>query len=164
MNTRTTDTAELGVATLEFALTAAFFFLMLVVVIAGGLLFFTRSALVECTRRSARFAAMQAATTPAGTVRTTPAGTCDSTGPSLTAIRNVAMNGNPAGTGPKLVPSLLPSNICVEYSAFGVGSGTVSVSITGYTYNFLVPGINLQITMPPFRSTVVGESVGTTPS
>jgi hypothetical protein len=38
------------------------------------------------------------------------------------------------------------------------------VSITGYTYNFIVPGINLQIPMPPFRSTVVGESVGTTPS
>lgn len=153
-----TKHSERGVATLEFALTAAAFFMMLVVVLAGGLLFWTRNALVETTRRAARFAATQPASTPAGTVTS---GT--NVGPSVTAIRNVALYGNAAGTGSKLVENLQPSNITIEYASFGVNTGTVSVSITGYTYNFIVPGINRQITMPPFRATIAGESAGAVP-
>jgi|KBSMisStaDraftv2_1062788.scaffolds.fasta_scaffold01152_13 Flp pilus assembly protein TadG len=154
---------EGGTATLEFALAAATFFLLLIMVIAGGVLFFTRSALVETTRRAARYAATQAATSPAGSSLRTTNG-CDTTGPSVTAIKNYALYGNAAGTGSKLVSDLQASNICIEYSSFGVGSGTVSVSITGYDFIFKVPGINQTITMPPFRTTLNGESAGASPS
>ena len=158
MNRNKCDNLERGAATVEFALTAAFFFMMVVVVLAGGLLFWTRNALVEATRRGARFAATQAASSSAGAVTS---GT--NVGPSLTAIRNYALYGNAAGTGSKLVDNLQPANITVEYRNFGVATGTVSVSITGYTYNFVVPGINRQITMPPYRSTIAGESAGAVP-
>jgi len=147
-----------GTATVEFALTSSAFFLMLIAIIAGGLLFWTKNALVETTRRAAHYAATHAAATPAGTVTT---GT--NVGPSITAIRNVALYGNDAGTGSKLIESLNASNIDVQYNNFGVAKGTVSVSISSYNYHFQIPGINQTISLGPFRTTVVGESAGTLP-
>jgi hypothetical protein len=149
-----------GGTLIEFAVVASVFFMMLLAICAGSNLYFTHNALVEATRRGARFAATQKAINPAGTIRTTVG--CDSTGPVLTDIRNYAIYGNTAGTGPNLL-GLQPANICVEYSSFGVGTGSVSVSITGYIYYFVIPGINRQITMPAYRSTAAGESAGTSP-
>jgi hypothetical protein len=62
-----------------------------------------------------------------------------------------------------LVTGLQPANINVEYSNFVVGGGSVSVSITGYNYSFVIPGISRQITMPAYRTTVAGESAGVLP-
>ena len=81
-------------------------------IVAAGNLYFTHNAMVEATRRGARYASTQAAATPAGTVRTTSG--CDTTGPQLTAIRYYAIYGNAAGTGDNLV-NLQPSNICVTF-------------------------------------------------
>lgn len=149
---------------IEFTVVASAFFMMLLAICAGSNLYFTHNALVETTRRGARFAATQKASIPAdpaGKIRDTN-GACDATGSSLADIRNYAIYGNTAGSGTNLL-GLQPSNICVEYSGFGVGTGSVSVSITGYVYYFVIPGINKQITMPAYRSTQVGESVGTAP-
>jgi Flp pilus assembly protein TadG len=158
--------SERGGTLIEFAVVASAFFMMLLAICAGSNLYFTHNALVEATRRGARFAATQQAATPAGALRNTaggsPPASCDSTGPRLAQIRNYAIYGNTAGTGTNLL-GLQPANICVEYTNFGVGTGSVSVSITGYTYSFVIPGINRQITMPAYRSTAVGESVGTAP-
>jgi TadE-like protein len=151
------DKGEQGSTLLEFTFVAVFFFMMLIGIVAIGNLYFTHNALVETTRRGARYAAMQAAANPAGTVRTT--GGCDTTGPRLTQIRNYAIYGNEAGTGSNLL-NLQPTNICVEYNNFGMNVGSVSVSITGYTYNFVIPGINRVITMPAYRSTAAGETAG----
>ena len=154
------DRRQRGGTLLEFVLIAPFFFMMLVGIVAAGNLFFTHNALVEATRRGARYASTQAAACPAGTITTTSG--CDTTGPSLTAIRYYAIYGNAAGTGTNLV-NLQPSNICVEYSGFGVGVGTVTVSITSFNYNFVIPGISRVITMPAYRTTVTGESAGASP-
>jgi Flp pilus assembly protein TadG len=153
---------ERGSTLIEFTVVAAAYFTMLLAICAGSNLYFTHNALVEATRRGARYAATQAAASPAGTLRNTN-GVCDSTGPSLTAIRNYAIYGNTAGTGTNLV-GLQPANVCIEYSNFGVAKGSVSVSITGYTFYFVVPGINRQITMPAYRSSAAGESAGTCPA
>lgn len=152
---RIEDKGQRGGSLLEFVLIAPFFFMMLVGIVAGGNLFFTHNALVDATRRGARYASMQAAASPAGTIRTTSG--CDTTGPSLTAIKNFAIYGNAAGTGEN-VSGLQPANICVEYSGFGVATGTVTVSIVNFNYNFVIPGISRVITMPPYRTTVPGES------
>jgi Flp pilus assembly protein TadG len=157
---RLTDKGQRGGSLMEFVFIAPFFFMMLIGIAAAGNLYFTHNALVEATRRGARFAAMQAASSPAGTLRTTNG--CDSTGPQLAAIQNYAIYGNSAGTGTNLV-NLQPSNICVEYSSFGVNTGSVSVSITSFNYNFVIPFINRVIAMPAYRSTVPGESAGTLP-
>jgi Flp pilus assembly protein TadG len=155
------DKGQRGGSLLEFVVIAPFFFMMLVGIVAAGNLFFTHNALVDATRRGARYAAMQAAANPAGTIRTTNG--CDTTGPSLTAIKNYAIYGNDAGTGPN-VSSLQPSNICVEYSSFGVQTGTVTVSVQNFNYNFVIPGLSRVIAMPAYRTTVPGESAGASPS
>jgi Flp pilus assembly protein TadG len=155
---------ERGSTLIEFAIVASVFFMMLVAICAGSNLYFTHNALVEATRRGARFAATQKAAIPAdpaGKVRDT-ADECDTTGARLTEIKNYAIYGNEAGTGTSLV-GLQPTNICVKYSNFGVGQGSVSVTITGYSYHFVIPGIDRQIAMPAYRSTVAGESAGTAP-
>ncbi len=165
-----TKSGERGGTLIEFAVVASVFFTMLIAICAGSALYFTHNAMVEATRRGARFAATQAANSTPGVPRTTSS--CDTTGPKLTDIKNYTIYGNTAGTGPKLI-SVDPTNVCVEYSAtptpsgsigFGVGTGAVSVSITGYTFNFVIPGINQQINMPSYRTTVAGESAGTFPN
>jgi Flp pilus assembly protein TadG len=161
--------SERGGTLIEFTVVASAFFTMLLAICAGSNLYFTHNALVEATRRGARFAATQPANSPVGAPRTTAAGTCDSTGPNLASIKNYAIYGNTAGTGSNPL-SLQPANICVQYSAtssaigqvgFGVGTGAVTVSIQNYTFYYIVPGINRQITMPAYKTTVAGESAGT---
>jgi zona occludens toxin (predicted ATPase) len=152
---RLTDKGQRGGSLMEFVFIAPFFMMMLVGIVAAGNLYFTHNALVEATRRGARFASMQAAASPSGTVRTTVG--CDTTGPRLIEIQRYAIYGNEAGTGTNLM-GLQPANICVEYSNFGVNTGTVTVSITGFDYNFVIPGISRVITMPAYRTTVPGES------
>jgi Flp pilus assembly protein TadG len=159
---------ERGGTLIEFAVVASIFFIMLIAICAGSNLYFTHNALVEATSRGARYAATQASHSTPGTITTTggscsaPSPPCDSSGPRLTQIRNYTIYGNEAGTGSNLL-NLQPANVCVQYCQFGVGTGSVSVSVTGYTYNFVVPGIERQITMPAYRSTATGESAGTNP-
>lgn len=149
---------ERGTTILEFTFVAASFFLMLLAITSGANLYFTHNALVEATRRGARFAATQAASTTAGTLTT---GT--DVGPSVTAIRNFAVYGNAAGTGPRLISTLNPENFTIEYTNFGVGTGSVSVSVTAYNYPLLIPGISRQIVMPSYRTTMRGEAAGALP-
>src|SRR6266496_620630 len=157
--------SERGTAIVEFALTASFFLMVIMAIVSGGHLFFTHNALVESTRRGARYAATQCKPNLAG---------CPNSDTSLDRITNVVLYGTPtpvAGTSP-LVNNLTPANVAVEYSVntalagqlpndFGVGRGTVSVKIVNYNYTFAVAG--RVINMPPYQTTVVGESAGFIP-
>lgn len=153
MKRHTRNHSERGAAVVEFALTAAFFLMMIVAIISGGHLFFTHNAMVESTRRGARYAATQCKPNLAG---------CVGSATSLERVKNVVLYGTPtAGTSP-LVSNLTPANITVEYSSdFGVAQGTVSVKIVTYTYTFAVAAT--LINMPAYQTTVVGESAGFTP-
>jgi TadE-like protein len=164
---------EHGGTLIEFVVVSLIFFVMLIAICAGANLYFTHNALVESTRRGARFAATQVANTPAGTPRTTTGGACDAAGPALSDITNYTIYGNIAGTGPKLVNGLTPANVCVEYSStpldpvghagFGVGQGSVSVSVINYDFHFVVPLITRTIRMPAYKTTIAGESAGVLP-
>lgn len=163
MKRYTKNHSERGTAIVEFAITAAFFLMMIMAIISGGHLFFTHNALVESTRRGARYAATQCKPNLAG---------CLNSDTSLDRIKNVVLYGTPtAGTSP-LVNNLTAANITVEYSVntapagqppndFGVARGTVSVKIVNYNYTFAVAG--RVISMPAYQTTVVGESAGTIP-
>lgn len=163
-----------GSTILEFVVVALVFFVMVIGICGAGNLYYTHNALLESTRRGARFAALQAGATPAGTAHVTPSDqACDTTSPSLTNIKNYTMYGNIAGTGNKLAPGLTTANICVVYSSlpsdpsanpgFGVGQGAVSVSIINYDFHFVVPLITATIRMPAYKTTVAGESAGKCP-
>jgi Flp pilus assembly protein TadG len=145
--------SERGTAIVEFAITAAFFLMMIMAIISAGHLFFTHNAMVESTRRGARYAATQCKPALAG---------CVGSDTSLDRVKNVVLYGTPTAGSAPLVNNLTPANIQVDYSSdFGVAQGTVSVKIVNYNYTFAV-GATV-INMPPYQTTVTGESAGFTP-
>jgi Flp pilus assembly protein TadG len=157
---RNTYNSEQGVATIEFAVASGFFLMMIVAVVAGGHFFWTHNAMVEATRRGARYAASQCRPGAIG---------CDSTN-TISHIKNMVLYNTedtpPTGTAP-LVANLTDTNIVISYSKradspdtefFGVAQGTVSVRIGGYSYSFPLAPTAFQ--MPPYETTVRGESAG----
>ena len=94
-------------ATIEFALTAAFFLMTLLAVFSGGYLFWAHNALVEATRRGARYAANQCKADLEG---------CPNSGTVLERVRNVSIYGSPTATTKPLIYGLQPSNVTLEYS------------------------------------------------
>ena len=137
---------ERGGTLIEFTVVAAVFFMVLIGIVAAGNLYYTHNALVEATRRGARYAVLN----PTG---------------SETAVRNVVIYGTPSpaqGATP-LVYNLQTNNVTVTYTGLNVGQGTVTVTISGYSFPFVLPTRSTSITMPPYRTTLTGESAGFIP-
>ena len=137
---------EHGGSLIEFALIATVFFMMLVGIVAAGNLYYTHNALVEATRRGARYAVLNPTN-------------------STTAVRNVVLYGtdSPAAGATPLVYNLQADNVTINYTGLGVAAGSVTVSITGYTFPFVLPTSTTSITMPPYRTTLTGECAGFVP-
>lgn len=138
--------SERGGSLIEFTVVATVFFLMLVGIVAAGNLYYTHNALVEATRRGARYAVMN----PTG---------------SDTAVQNVVVYGTdtPAQGATSLIYNLQTTNVTVNYTGLNVAQGTVTVTITNYTFPFVLPTTTTSITMPPYRTTLTGESAGFIP-
>ena len=154
MNIRHRKQSQRGIATIEFAVCAAFFFFMLVAVVAFGHFFWTHNALVEATRRGARYAADQCPDTAAFT-------SCPDRATTITRVKNVVLyDSSTAGTSP-FVPDLTDTMVTVTYSGnYGIATGQVSVKIENYQYSIL----GLSITMPTYQTTVQGEAAGFVPA
>lgn len=145
--------SQSGIATVEFAVCAAFFFMMLVAVVAGGHFFWTHNALVEATRRGARYAANQCPNTG-------PFATCPNRATTIDRVKNVVLYDSSTSGSSPFVHNLAASNVTVTFSSdYGVATGTVSVKIENYQYVFM----GLTLTMPPYLTTVAGESAGFVP-
>jgi Flp pilus assembly protein TadG len=145
--------SESGTSIVEFAITAAFFFLMIVGIVSGAHFFFTHNAIVESTRRGARYAAQLAK--PATEE-------CVNNSTTVGPVKNMVLYGTPTAGTTTLVYNLQPENVTVCYSGdYGVGQGTVSVKVENYSYIFALGSVNLN--MPSYQTTVVGESAGTIP-
>ena len=145
--------SESGTAMVEFTLTAAAFLMIIMANVSAGHLFFTHNALVESTRRGARYAAL---------VSKPSTEYCQNDSTTVDPIKNMVLYGSTTAGSAPLVNNLQASNITVCYSAdYGVGQGTVSVKIEGYSYTFAVGALN--INMPAYQTTMVGESAGTVP-
>ena len=158
IRSRANNAGEKGSTLVEFAIGASVFLLVMFAIIEFGRALWVHNALADAARRAARYAINQPASSPAGVATT---GT--NVGPSIAAIRNVGVYGNPAGTGAAMVNNLTPANLNVQYSNFGVGQGSVSVTVTSYTHQFVVPIIGTTITMPDYKTTLTGENAGTVP-
>jgi len=141
-----TRSNERGGSLIEFTVVALSFFIMLVGIVAAGNLYYTHNALVEATRRGARYAVLH----PTG---------------STTAVRNVVIYGTdspPTGAIP-LVYNLQTTNVTVTYTGLNVAQGTVTVTIDNYSFPFVLPTRTTSVTMPPYRTTITGESAGFIP-
>ena len=153
MKRLTKNHSECGTAIVEFTLTAAFFLMMIMAIISAGHLFFTHNALVESTRRGARYAA---------TLAKPATGFCANNSTTVDPVKNMVLYGTPTLGTTTLVNNLTASNVTVCYSSdYGVAQGTVSVKIENYNYTFAVAAT--LINMPPYQTTVIGESAGTVP-
>lgn len=151
--------SDQGNTIIEFAIVSTVFFMMLVAIVAGGHLYYTHNALVEATRRGARYAVLHCKPSQTG---------CANSGTVVANVKDIVVYGTdaPAAGATSLIPNLQPSNVIVTYStspAFGVGAGTVTVTIDNYTFPFVLPTQTTSITMPPYRTTMTGENAGFIP-
>jgi len=139
------DSNERGATMVEFAIAVTVFLTAMFGVIEFGRALWAHNALTDAARRGARYATLH---TPADT----------------DSIKNVVVYGDPAGGTKPLVPNLTTTNVTVNFSSIAVNKGTVSVGITNYQFQFVIPLIGSTITMPAYSTTLTGESIGVIPA
>jgi Flp pilus assembly protein TadG len=147
-----------GATLVEFAIGATVLLTAIFAVLEFGRALWTHNALSDAARRGARYAINQRASSPPG-VKTT--GT--NVGPSVGAIKNVAVYGDPLGGTTPMVNDLTPDNVYVTYKDFGLGQGTVGVTIQNYQFQFVIPLVGTTITMPDYNTTLTAENAGVMP-
>lgn len=140
---------ERGAALLEFTIGAVVFMTAVFAVLEFGRLLWTHNALTDAARRGARYAVNH-----------------DASGSARDNAREVAVYGTDApGEGAKpLVNELTTTHVKVAHSSsYGVGDGSVTVTIEGYEFRFVIPVVGRTIRMPTYRTTLTGENAGAVP-
>ena len=139
------DSNERGATLVEFSIAVTVFLVSMFGVIEFGRALWVHNALTDAARRGARYATLH-----------TPA--------EIANVKNVVVYGDEAGGTQTVVPNLTAANVTVNYSDIAVNKGTVTVGITNYQFQFVLPLIGTSITMPAYSTTVTGESIGTMPA
>jgi Flp pilus assembly protein TadG len=143
---------ERGAALLEFTLAATVFLVVIFGTLEFGRLLWVHNALTDATRRAARYAVTRGKSN-------------DPTSAAQKAIKNVAVYGNPEGTGSPLVDNLAPGQVLVTFSDdYALGAGSVSVEIDKYEFQFVVPLLGTTMQMPAYRTALTSESAGYVPN
>ena len=135
---------ERGSTLLEFAIGVTVFVTAMFGVLEFGRALWVHNALADAARRGARYAVLHS-------------------NADVTQVKNVVVYGDPAGGSQPMLNNLTTGNVNVTYNGFGLNQGTVSVSITNYQFQFVVPIIGTTITMPSYSTTLTGESAGYIP-
>lgn len=136
---------ERGSTLVEFSIGITVFVTAMFGVLEFGRLLWVHNALTDAARRGARYAVMHSAS-------------------DESAVKNIVVFGDAAGTGQPMVNNLSTANVVVTYNSFGLNDGTVSVSITNYQFQFVVPIVGTTITLPSYSTTLTGESAGFIPA
>jgi len=135
---------ERGSTLVEFAIGATVFMTVMFAVLEFGRALWVHNALTDAARRGARYATLNTAA-------------------NESQVKNVVVYGNPNGTGSPMLNNLSTTNVDVTYSGFGLNDGTVSVSITDYQFQFVIPVVGTTITMPNYKTTLTAECAGLIP-
>lgn len=135
---------ERGATLVEYSIAVTVFLIAMFAVIEFGRAIWVHNALSDAARRGARYAVLNSAG-------------------NVAQVKNVVVFGDPAGGSQPTVPNLSTTNVEVTYSNFGLNKGTVSVSVTNYQFQFVIPIVGTTITMPSYTTTLTGESVGFIP-
>jgi len=138
---------EKGSTLVEYAIGASVFRMAVFAVLEFGRALWTHNALTDAARQGARYAVLH-----------TPAGAED------TNIKNLVVYGKTTGGTKPIVPGLSTANVQITRSAdFSVNSGTATVKITNYNFQFVLPFLPNSIKMPDYATTLTGESAGLIP-
>lgn len=135
---------ERGSTLVEFAIGVTVFVTAMFGVLEFGRLLWVHNALTDAARRGARYAVMHSQSDAA-------------------SVKNIVVYGDAAGSGQPMVENLSTTNVEVNYDNFGLNDGTVSVTITNYQFQFVMPILGTTITMPGYTTTLTGESAGYLP-
>lgn len=137
---------ERGAALVEYAIGATVFIMAVFAVLEFGRAVWAHNALTDAARRGARYAVLHQASGEDAN------------------IRNLVVYGNTAGGTQPLLPGLSTTHVQISRTSdFSVNSGTATVSITGYEFQFVLPMLPKKITMPSYSTTLTGESAGLVP-
>lgn len=143
--TRQRKNNQRGASLVEFSIAATVFLTLVFAALEFGRVLWIHNALTDAARRGARYAVVHSAA-------------------DVNDVKNVVVYGDPAGGTDPLVPNLsTTTNVSVTYSGFGLDTGTVSVSITNYQFNFVLPVGQASIQMPNYTTTLTAESAGLIP-
>lgn len=139
---------ERGSTLVEFSIAASVFFVALFGVLEVSRMLWTYNAIADGVRQGARFAVL------------------NSPG-SAAAVQNVVVYGTaaPAQNAAPIVYGLTTNHVAVVYNNLGVRQGTVSVTVTGFSFQFLtMPSVfGTSLTFPAYQVSMPGESAGFTP-
>ena len=135
---------ERGATLVEYSIAVMVFMIAMFAVIEFGRAIWVHNALSDAARRGARYAALHSAA-------------------DVADVKNVVVFGDPAGGSQPTVPNLSTTHVEVTYSNFGLNTGTVSVKVTNYQFQFVIPIVGTTITMPDYTTSLTGESVGWVP-
>ena len=144
MISRTTKSNERGATLVEFAIVATVFLMAMFAVVEFGRILWVHNALTDAARRGARYAVLHSEA-------------------DKPKVKNVVVYGDPNGGTVPLVENLSTTNVDVDYSNFGVSTGTVTVSVNRYEFHLVLPLLVTSIQMPSYSTTLTGESAGLMP-
>jgi Flp pilus assembly protein TadG len=137
--------SERGASLVEFSIAATVFLLAMFAVLEFGRALWVHNALTDAARKGARYAVLHKAS-------------------DIADVKRMVVYGDPAGGTNPVVSNLDIPNVDVSYNpAFGLDTGTVSVSITNYQFQFALPIGPTSIQMPSYTTTLTGESAGILP-
>src|SRR5712691_3654470 len=111
---------ERGASLVEFSIAATVFLLAMFAVLEFGRALWVHNALTDAARKGARYAVVHQAS-------------------EIADVKRVVVYGDPAGGTTPVVDNLDTPNVDVSYAGFGLDTGTVSVSITNYQFQFVLP-------------------------
>ena len=135
---------ERGSTLVEYSIAALVFVTSMFVVMEFGRALWVHNALSDATRRGARYAVLNS-----------PA--------NIAQVKNVVVYGDPAGGTKSIVPNLSTNDVTVTYSAMAVNTGSATVSINSYQFQFVIPIVGTTINMPKYTTSLTGESAGFIP-
>jgi TadE-like protein len=135
---------ERGSTLLEFAIGATVFLTAMFAVLEFGRALWIHNALADAARRGARYAVINVQ--------------------DEAKVKNVVVYGDEDGGTKPLVDNLGVGNVSVNYSGFEMNKGTVSITITNYEFQFVLPFLATSIQMPGYTTTLTAESAGLVPA
>jgi len=137
---------EKGSTLVEYAIGASVFLMAVFAVLEFGRVLWVHNALSDAARQGARYAVLNLSNGEDGN------------------IKNLVVYGKTSGGTKPIVPGLTTSMVQVSRSGdFSVNSGTATVKITGYQFQFVLPFLPNSIKMPEYSTTLTGESAGILP-